>query len=80
MAGDDDVIIIRRARIVARMWGDHGTKILGMAQVTAATLAAADPKMIEATIGLQWMPWIHLGLALLTVWRGFVNTAQAAKS
>ncbi len=53
---------------------DHGTKVLGFAQVTVGALAVADQQMISAAFGPHGLRWIILTSGVLTAWRGFVNT------
>lgn len=52
-------------------WKNHGTKILGFAQVTIAVLATATdvftPLVLKALV---------LASGLLTAWRGFMNSAS----
>ena len=49
---------------------NHGTKVLGFAQVTVGVLATATSLLPE--VALQWI--LLLG-GLLTAWRGWVNSA-----
>lgn len=49
---------------------DHGTKALGVAQGTVAALAAVDGVIPEHQLKF----WLAAS-AVLTVWRGFANTA-----
>lgn len=50
-------------------WKDHGTKLLGFAQVTVAAIAAGG------IIPPHQMKYWLTGTGLLTAWRGFVNSA-----
>lgn len=56
-----------------RIWVSHGTKVLGLAQGTIATLAAMDG-IIPANHLKYWLA----ASAVLTFWRGFFNTAKSA--
>ena len=54
-------------------WRDHGTKILGITQGTIAALAGIGG-LIPDTHLKYWLA----ASAVLTVWRGYVNTANSA--
>lgn len=54
----------------------HGTKLLGLAQVTIGALAVTDQQMIAAVFGPNGLRWIILTSGVLTAWRGYVNTAR----
>ncbi len=53
-----------------KWWTEHGTKILGFAQITCATIATSTdlfaPKVIK---------YLMLASGLLTAYRGFENSA-----
>ena len=52
---------------------DHGTKILGFAQGTIAALAGVAGLIPEAHL-----KYYLAASAILTFWRGFVNSANAS--
>lgn len=56
---------------LVRLWKRSGTKILGLAQGTVATLAGIAGLIPDAHLKY----WLAAS-ALLTFWRGFGNSAQ----
>lgn len=56
---------------VWNIWVSHGTKAIGLAQGTIATLAAIDG-IIPAGHLKYWLA----ASAVLTFWRGFFNSSQ----
>jgi hypothetical protein len=55
---------------VFAFWRGHGTKIIGFAQGTIAALAGVTGVIPDS----QLKYWLGVS-AVLTVWRGFSNTA-----
>lgn len=55
-------------------WTNHGTKILGFAQGTIAALAGITGIIPESHLKY----WLAAS-ALLTFWRGFINSNLGAK-
>lgn len=53
------------------LWSNHGTKILGFAQVTVGVLAASTGVFPDPVL-----KYLMLASGLLTAWRGFVNSAK----
>jgi hypothetical protein len=55
-------------------WKNHGTKILGFAQVTMSVLAVStdvlSPRMLKLAVMVS---------GLLVAWRGYVNSANVEK-
>lgn len=51
------------------MWKEHGTKIIGLAQGTIAAVAGVTGIIPESHLKY----WLAAS-AVLTVWRGFVNS------
>ena len=51
---------------------NHGTKILGFAQVTVGVLAVADGVFTD-----QSLKYVLLASGLLTAWRGYFNSANS---
>lgn len=58
-------------RKIQNAWKQHGTKMLGFAQVTVGVLAVADGIFPDQTL-----KYVMLASGLLTAWRGFFNSAQ----
>jgi hypothetical protein len=59
-------------RPILDYWHNHGTKMLGFAQGTIAAIAGVSGLIPEAHLKY------YLGAsALLTFWRGFVNSSQS---
>jgi hypothetical protein len=54
-------------------WTNHGTKILGVAQGTVAALSG-----VAGIIPEHQLKYYLAASALLTVWRGFTNSAAQA--
>lgn len=57
--------------MVAKFLRNHGTKALGFAQGTIATIAGVSGIIPDAHL-----KYYLAASALLTFWRGFVNTAN----
>ena len=55
-----------------KFFHDHGTKVIGFAQVTVGVLATATHVFSEAALQYQL-----LVSGLLTAWRGFFYTAMS---
>lgn len=55
---------------------NHGTKVLGFVGATVAVLAVADPEIVGGPTAIKYY---LLAQSILTVWRGFFNTAQIEK-
>jgi len=53
------------------LWRNHGTKVLGFAQVTVGVLATSTDVLPPPAI-----KYLILASGLLTAWRGFVNSAK----
>lgn len=51
------------------LWKNHGTKVLGFAQVTVGVLAVADGIFTPESL-----KYVLLASGLLTAWRGYVNS------
>ncbi len=58
---------------VRDFWRSHGTKLLGLAQVTISGLA------IPGVFPTHIYPYVLAASGVLTAWRGFVNSANAQK-
>ena len=58
-----------------KFYSDHGTKAIGFAQGTVATVAGVSGLIPDG----QLKYWLGAS-ALLTFWRGFSNTAAAKKA
>lgn len=56
-----------------QLFKDHGTKILGFLGATVGVLAVADPELVGGPTAIKYF---LLAQSLLTVWRGFVNSAN----
>lgn len=56
------------------LWVQHGTKLIGFAQGTLAAVAG-----VSGIIPDSHMKYYMAGIALLTFWRGFFNSAQQKK-
>lgn len=54
------------------LWRNHGTKILGFAQVTVGVLAASTGIFPDPVL-----KYLMLASGLLTAWRGYVNSAHS---
>lgn len=52
-----------------KLWKDHGTKLLGLAQVTIASIVS-----VSGVIPEHHLKYWLLTSGLLTAWRGFVNS------
>lgn len=65
---------------VLTFWREHGTKLLGLLQVTAGALATMDQQMIADLLGPNAMRWIIMATGILTAWRGFVNSDNRERS
>ncbi len=61
------------------MWKDHGTKIIGTVGSAVSILAAADPTAVAALLGNRAPFYVTAALSILTVLRGFQNTANQSK-
>lgn len=59
---------------VRQYFQDHGTKLLGLMQVTVGALAIADQTMVAGVFGQNGLRWIILSSGVLTAWRGFYNS------
>lgn len=57
------------------MWKDHGTKIIGLAQGTIAAVAGITGIIPESHLKY----WLAAS-AVLTVWRGFVNSLNTGET
>ncbi len=58
---------------------NHGTKVLGTVGTVASVLATADPAAVVDLLGSRG-PFIVTGvLSILTIMRGFTNSANASK-
>ena len=55
---------------------NHGTKILGFLGATIGVLAVADPELVGGPTAIKYY---LLGQSLLTVWRGYVNSANTTE-
>jgi hypothetical protein len=56
---------------IVHLWRDHGTKILGLVQVTVGVLAASVGVFPDHVI-----KWLLVLSGLLTAWRGYVNSLR----
>jgi hypothetical protein len=59
---------------ILSFWRDHGTKLIGLAQGTIAAIAGVTGLIPES----QLKYWLGAS-AVLTFWRGFLNSAQQLK-
>ena len=81
-AEEEDIIIIRRPRVVAAVvnaWRNHGTKILGYAAIAVSTVPLMDKQLVLETLGPNAMSWCLLISGILTAVRGHTNKLQAVK-
>jgi hypothetical protein len=61
------------------MWKDHGTKVIGAVGTAASILAAADPTQVAVLLGNRAPFYVTAALSILTILRGFQNTANQQK-
>lgn len=58
------------------MWKDHGTKILGALGTLTGIFAGADPAAVTGLLGDRGPGIVMSVLSLLTILRGFTNSAN----
>jgi len=58
------------------IFSNHGTKILGAATTVAGVLGAIDPTVLAQTIGPKGVNYVAGFLGILTILRGFQNSAN----
>lgn len=54
----------------------HGTKIIGGATTALGVLGAVDPNVLAGVLGPQGMAYVAAVGGLLTILRGFQNSAN----
>lgn len=59
---------------ILTFWRSHGTKLIGLAQGTIAAIAG-----VSGIIPDRELKYWLAASAVLTVWRGFSNSAQASQ-
>lgn len=59
---------------ILNLWFQHGTKLIGFAQGTLAAVAG-----VSGIIPDSHLKYYMATIAVLTFWRGFVNSSTAGK-
>jgi hypothetical protein len=57
-------------------WKSHGTKILGTATAAVGVLGTVDPTVLASTLGPKGISVLTGVAGILTILRGFQNTAN----
>ena len=60
--------------MIKRVWLEHGTKVIAFATGTIAAISS-----VSDLIPKEYLPKIMGVIAVLTFWRGFINTELLSK-
>lgn len=61
------------------LFKDHGTKLIGGLTTLVGLFGAIDPTVLQATIGDKGMSYVVGAAGILTILRGFQNSANQGK-